>query len=94
MIHQRLLFLHPSIPPTATFSTTQLSASSATPAPPGRENLHNKLGAELTIKKLSDGTITVNGEKIVRSDIITKNGVVHLFDNGSKHRLENALHDS
>ena len=41
----------------------------------------SKSGIDLVIDVLPDGTITVNGDKIVKSDIITKNGVMHFVDN-------------
>ncbi|KAF8243421.1 hypothetical protein K440DRAFT_637378 [Wilcoxina mikolae CBS 423.85] len=38
-------------------------------------------GANLTISKGPDGSLCVNGEKIVKSDVLVKNGVVHFVDN-------------
>jgi transforming growth factor-beta-induced protein len=37
-------------------------------------------GADLTINKTADGTVTVNGATVTTADIQTTNGVIHLID--------------
>ena len=46
-----------------------------------------KSGAKIEITQSDDGTFYVNGDPIVKSDIVLKNGVVHFVDNVSKPHI-------
>ena len=37
-------------------------------------------GKKLTVVKAADGSVTVNGAKVVSADILTANGVIHVID--------------
>ena len=46
----------------------------------GESTVETEDGADLTINKTADGTVTVNGKTVTTADIQTTNGVIHLID--------------
>ena len=46
----------------------------------GESTVETVDGADLTINKTADGTVTVNGKTVTTADIQTTNGVIHLID--------------
>jgi len=46
----------------------------------GESTVETVDGADLTINKTADGTVTVNGATVTTADIQTTNGVIHLID--------------
>jgi transforming growth factor-beta-induced protein len=46
----------------------------------GESSVETIDGADLTINKAADGTVTVNGATVTTADIQTTNGVIHLID--------------
>jgi basic membrane protein A and related proteins len=46
----------------------------------GGGDIPTLMGANLTVAVGSDGTITVNGAKVVQADILTRTGVIHIID--------------
>ena len=52
----------------------------ASDLPMGRSEVATVEGSKLLIEKNRDGSVTINGAKVVSSDVLAGNGVIHVID--------------